>query len=621
MENKLSKVKKYFLPRWFIIGAQTVVAGLAMQKSTLVELEWGYKVDIPIIKYFFAVLQSVDGWGMNTLFCVAGLACLFYAVRNHPLRKNPWINALALFFAICMVFGRSYYDLGSWNYIFHGRIQFGLACFVIFGYFLAFKNVLILPRAILDRWGPLKLQPEKKLEGLLFAKHPFMGPLLVIAVCCIPILICFFPGMLQADAHEQLWTYLGAFQPWTAKHPVPVTWYLGQCLHLSRVLFHSDSMALFFYAGPQYVIQWLVFAYGIYLLNKMEMPLLLRWGSLIYFAVFPVWQVWGFTVVKDSCYYIFWLLITILTIHILKTHRICWWQWILFSLSCLMIVNTRKNGVYILILFGMAILVAYRKFWKLCIPIMLSIFLSLGVVDGIYMRQKDILPGPVREVLSIPLQQTARYIKEHPEDITEEERDVLAYMFNVDVAQLAELYNPEISDPVKGHFLEQPSSEELKRYFEVWFSQLRKHPDTYIQACLNHIYGYFYPDREDFWEGVGCYYIANEHRDDYLDVEFAMEYKELRNLFKQEAYLVKQLPVIGMLYSCGFHNYILICCVVYLLAKKRYRETVILVPCVLAVLVCLVSPVNAFIRYMLPVMAVLPLNIAWCSCAGGEKEK
>ena len=51
----------------------------------------------------------------------------------------------------------------------------------------------------------------------------------------------------------------------------------------------------------------------------------------------------------------------------------------------------------------------------------------------------------------------------------------------------------------------------------------------------------------------------------------------------------------------------------------------ILVPSILTVLVCLVSPVDAYIRYMLPVMAAMPVNIAWCYYAvakakAGEKE-
>lgn len=270
--------------------------------------------------------------------------------------------------------------------------------------------------------------------------------------------------------------------------------------------------------------------------------------------------------------------------------------------------------MYVLVLFCTAVLLLYRKYWKLCIPILLCSFLSLYVVEDIYMMQKSIEPGQAGEVLSVPLQQTARYVKEHYEDITEDEMEILSHMFGVEVAQLANLYHPELSDPIKAEFMKHPTSEDMKLYFQVWFAQLTRHPDTYIQAYLNHVYGWFYPDREDFWEGIGRYYIGNaQHwQDGYLDMKFAIDNRELRDMLEQEAYYLKRMPLFGMLYSCGFHNWILTGCVVYLLAHKKYREILILIPSLLTVLVCLVSPVDSYVRYMLPVMAALPINIAWC---------
>ena len=633
VENISKFVKNKKLPWQLLLGIQTVISALALQEDSLVQLEWGYYVDIPVIKWFFAIFQKMDGWGLEVIFLMAGLACIFYLLREQPLQKNFWIRGLSVFFGICMIFGRSYYDLGNWNYIFHGRLQFGLACFVFLGYYWVFKNVIILLCVVADKGNLRRNVPERKVEKWLFAKHPFLGPLLVIAVCCLPILICFFPGTLQWDAHEQFWTYIGVFKPWTSLHPVAVTWLLGKCLYLSRAIFGGDSMALFFYAGPQYLIQWLVFAYGCYVLGRLKAPLLLRWSALVYFAVFPLWQIWGFTVVKDSYYYIFLFLFLLLLIHILESKKVCRWQYILIAFSSMAVVNTRNNGIHVLIPVLAALLLLYRKYWKICVLSVLCIFLSRYAVQNFYTEPKEILPGPLKEALSVPLQQTARYAKEHYEEITDEEMDVLSWMFNGKVEQLGELYNPEISDPVKSQFISYPETEDLKAYFEVWFAQLCKHPDTYIQAWLNHTYGYFYPNREQFWDVIGRYYIANaQHwQDGHLDMEFAMEYRELRDMFEQEANVVNRLPLVGMLYSCGFHNYILIGCITFLLARKKYKELIILTPSILTVLVCLVSPVDAYIRYMLPVMAALPINIAWCFYAvslkpdavretGGEKK-
>ena len=466
---------------WIWLGIRTVVSCLAVQDSALVELEWGYKTDIPLIKYFFAIFQKMSGWGMETIFLMAGIACMFYAGREHPLRRNRWISALALFFGICMVFGRSYYDLGNWNYIFHGRLQFGLACFVVAGYYWLFKNFFLLLKTAADRWNLGRSTPEGK---------------------------------------------------------------IGQYIAL--------------------------------------------------------------------------LLFLLVVVHILIEDRIRWYQWMLLIVCSVVISHTRNNGIYVLVLFCGTLVLAYRKYWKLCIPILLSLFLSCYLVQNIYMVQKGIASGEIGETLSIPLQQTARYAREHYEDITEEEMEILTHLFQKDMNTLAEVYDPEKSDPVKAGFLPHPTSEELASYFRVWCAQLVRHPDTYIQAFLNHIYGYFYPNREEYGNRIGYYSLfqGKQYWDDgVLNYKFMVEDRKVRDMFEQGAYWVERLPLIGMLYSCGFHNYILIACAVFLLAQKRYREMLVLVPSILTMLVCLVSPVDAYIRYMLPVMAAMPVNIAWCHYA------
>ncbi len=614
--------------RWFWLYIQTMVSCLAIQENALVEVELGYKVDIPVVKWLFTIFQKTDGWGMETIFLMAGIGCMFYIVQEYPLWRNRWLSILALFFGICMVFGRSYYDLGNWNYIFHGRLQFGLACFVAAGYYWLFKNLFILMRIAINKWNLAGNMPNGKIGRWLFVRHPFLGPLLVMAVCDIPFLISFAPGLLHADAQYEMWMYLGA-ATWTGHYPVAYTWLMGQLLHISRTLCGMDGLAVFIYTSTQCVVQWSVFAYANYIFGKLKVPVILRWFSLIYFAIYPFWQYWGFLVVKDSAYYIAFLLLVLLLVHILIEGRIQWFQWLLLAGSSVALAHTRTNGTYVLVVFCGLLVVIYRKYWKVCVPILLSLVVSCYMVENIYMVQKGIASGGVGEALSIPLQQTARYARDHYDDITEEEMEILTHICQMDMQTFGEVYNPEISDPVKAGFIAHPTMEELTSYFKVWFAQLMRHPDTYIQAFLNHVYGYFYPNREDFWEGIGHYglFQGKQYWDDgVLNYKFMVKDRKARDLFEQGAHWVKRLPLIGMLYSCGFHNYILIACIVFLLANKRYRDMLILVPSILTVLVCLVSPVDAYIRYMLPVMAAMPVNIAWCYYAvakakAGEKEE
>ena len=76
-----------------------------------------------------------------------------------------------------------------------------------------------------------------------------------------------------------------------------------------------------------------------------------------------------------------------------------------------------------------------------------------------------------------------------------------------------------------------------------------------------------------------------------------------------------------MLYSCGLHNYILLACILWLLSRKQGKNVFVLMPGIVTVLVCLVSPVDAFMRYMFPVIVCLPIHIYWCYYCTQEKNE
>ena len=57
---------------------------------------------------------------------------------------------------------------------------------------------------------------------------------------------------------------------------------------------------------------------------------------------------------------------------------------------------------------------------------------------------------PSRVFFSIPMQQTARYLKEYPDDVTKEEAKAIDGVMKYD--EIADLYNPELSDPVKATY-------------------------------------------------------------------------------------------------------------------------------------------------------------------------
>ena len=63
----------------------------------------------------------------------------------------------------------------------------------------------------------------------------------------------------------------------------------------------------------------------------------------------------------------------------------------------------------------------------------------------------------------------------------------------LDYENLAELYDPITSDPVKYTYHAETTGE-LLDYFRVWAIQLVKHPANAVEATMNNAYGWFYQE-------------------------------------------------------------------------------------------------------------------------------
>lgn len=607
---------------------KTLIAVWALAGGSLSIILTGYVTDVPLAKYVFTLLENLDGRGLECCFLALGIGAVFYLVRDR--QRSPWVSALSAVFSVCTVFGISYAKTASWDCIFLFGNQFLLAVFVMLGYYFLYKNAILFIGLVFEtkkEW--LCAEAQSRLGRILFEEHSFLGPLLFLLATGLPWLIAFCPGTLQWDAHGQLWMAMGVTEQ-TSYHPVFISDYMAGCVLLGRRLFHSDSVGLFFYTFPQFLAQSLVFSYVLTVMKRLESPVLFRWMALLFWGVFPYFQIWGFTMVKDSPYYISFVLLAAVLAEVLASERmqrmqetpdegsrprgrVSWRQYVLMALAAGGMALSRNDGRYVVVLTLLAAVLCYRRYWKL-FALGLCVCVGLLVVEeGIYMPLAGIGKGPAGEMMSVPLQQTARYLREHFDEVTEDEAAVLEAGFEVELSAIADRYKPEISDPVKANFTDAPDKAYLQEYFRVWAAQLGKHPDTYIQAFLNQIYGYFYPACPNHGDYLTVTYIGNsEHwQDGHLDMEFTVKNGVLREFLRHMIYTVERMPVLSLFYGCGVYTWLLLGAATGLLVRKKRRELCVLVPEFSVLLICLVSPVNGYLRYMMPVMAALPLWSAW----------
>lgn len=595
------------------VAVKTLITVWAVSGGGLFLITSGYISNVPVIKYVFTLLDAFDGWGIETIFLAMATGCLYYLMRDR--QKTPWVSGFSLFLAICTVVGMSYEQTGNWNCLFLYGIQSAAAVFVAAGYYFAYKHGILLLLYFIEKKQDIFYRlPKYRLERFLFERHTFLGPLLFFFLFGLPWVIAFFPGPLQYDAWFQLRMSIGELEL-TGHHPVFTTELMGICLHLGRRLFHSDTIGVFLYTGPQFAIQCLVFAYACHCTRKWKIPVCINWSMLLFWGgIFPFFPIWGYTMVKDTFYYIFLVLMTfsLSDLFYRENRKPFSPSTVLFLVGSMGVTLTRNEGRYLLAITLFACLLACRKYWKILLGGIAACCLAATLEYG-YMRYNAIPDGPAGEMLSIPLLQTARYLQDHPDDVTEGELRILEELFTVDIHTVADIYDPIISDSVKAQFLNHPSKEDLAAYFKVWLQQLCRHPDTYVQAFLHHVYGYFYPNVHAFQDYIVHFNILDEESCDgkNLDISFAIKNNNMRKLLKNFFYLWKKIPGAGMLLSPGTYVYILFGECAYLMAKKK-KELVLMVPGLCVVLFCVLSPVNAYMRYVMPLMALMPLTLACC---------
>ena len=239
-----------------------------------------------------------------------------------------------------------------------------------------------------------------------------------------------------------------------------------------------------------------------------------------------------------------------------------------------MVTLTRNNGIYTVILslpFTLIWLKDKRK----------KILITLASVLVVYVGyNKVILPSfkisntSIREVLSIPFQQTARLAKYHPESFSEKDKEIIDKILVFDT--LGERYNPKLSDPVKNKFNIYTTNDDLIKYFGVWSKGLTKHPDVYMDATISNIYGYFYPN-------TSSWYIYYEYNTKLKEAGFNYHYNGLsifRNILSTIGNSYPYIPIIGLFVNIAFTCWIYLFLLCALLKKKEYKFIPFVLPAI-----------------------------------------
>ena len=427
------------------------------------------------------------------------------------------------------------------------------------------------------------------------------------------VLLAVWPGFFVYDAQEEFNQV--AQRRFTTHHPLLHVLLLGGIISAGNKLFGSYNAGIACYMIFQMTVLALCFTWVTDFLRKKGAPVWLRVAGTLYFAFFPVIQMYVLCSAKDTLYSAAMLAVILLLVQMAEEREAFFSTKknvaALAGALCLMALM-RHNGLYILILLipAMAALAGRKQWMRAALAGLCALILTLGVSAGLktVFHAED---SENQEMLTVPIQQLARTWTLSPEVFTEEEEEVL---FSFLPREALERYTPKLSDNVKISFNNAAYAQDSSAFWRLWLSIGGKAPASYLNAWLLTSYGFWYPDAVlDGYQGNTVFtftygessYFGYEtelpgQRHSFIPWLDALFEKMSLELFQQ------RVPVVSMLFSPGFLFWVYAAGIVFLVRCGRFRQAAAFLPAGLNWLTVLLGP-TSLVRYVLIFWFALPV--------------
>ena len=540
---------------------------------------------------------------------------ILYYLYLKVFKKDNYlsINILSVIFTVLMILGYSYDYNYTPNLVFNSNIHILITLIKFIGFYFLFKNLL---NAIYRYFTKGKFQENANKLTIMFSKHPYLFSFIVLFIVYGIYLIIFYPGVINYDNANQIKEVLGMHTRYldsivvindnitlTNFNPILHTLLLGNLFKVG-VSIGNVNFGLFLYTFLQMIIVIAVLSYSLKFLYKEGVKSKYLLWILLAYIIIPYFPLYAITCVKDTLFTMFVLLYIIKLYQFIK-YDFKFKDYVLFMITILLVILFRNNGIY-LILLSLPFTLIIKKGIRKQIVLMCVLVIGFNYGYGQVLSALEIPNTSIREMLSIPFQQTARYVKYHESDVTEEQKKVIDTILTYDT--LGNRYNPILSDKVKNEYNKYATNEELMDYFKAWFEMFWNHPMTYVNATVSNVYGYFYPATYRWY----VYNTLNEKLPEAgFDYHFIDSLEPMRGFIQGYSEVFKYVPIVQMSVNCGFYTWSYLFLMVVLILQKKQRYIILFAPAFSLVLMNVAGPANTYFRYVLPyavaLFTILPL--------------
>lgn len=595
---------------WYAKSSKPIAITVGIVLTVLLVFSIGYvsNIDKLIVFYdeagFFHALRTLP-YLPPPFLCLATLPIIpfIYVTRHAPERRQIPILVVAFLISCFIVGSQSLVLCHTFSALFANPLNSicTIGSLVSFTFFIFF---LLRPAFYL-------ISTKRSVGDHSLSKPTnvfLIFGLLVLA--WLPYVVVYAPGSLNYDLCDQLAQFTGIL-PLSNHHPVLSTSIYGSIFSFGRIL-GGDAVGLMCIIIFQTIMLAGTLAFEVVVIERLRAPRWLVFAAIVFFMLYPLFPCFAAQGVKDTLFAA--IFIVYVSLFVLYTqdarqfaHSKGWMAALL--IAALLCGLLRNNGIFI-VLFSLPFLVFFhagardriRALIPFAICLALIPIISTGLIAALGAQQ-----GSIKEALSVPLMQSTRTVLNHPEDVSEEEWEILNDTFVLE--KLENRYDPNTSDMVKDYYNDESS---LSEYLGVWAAQGFRHPLTYLDAFGELTYGYWSLQIAPDYDIEALYNRQKSNgvigSEDYFDLNFWGSYS-LRQDFSQIIDFLMHIPFVGFLVQGGIYTWTILILGALLIFAKRPKYLIVLLPCVILMLTIIFGPKNGLTRYSFGETCVYPLLI------------
>ncbi len=455
--------------------------------------------------------------------------------------------------------------------------------------------------------GGISLKEQKKLFWVSFGLN-------CLSWSCAFLL--YFPGAAMNDTINCMMSPVNA----SGMQPLIFEMIVYWGLHILGKLTGNMIFAYAILTFGQMLFCAFAAAYAITWIHRRKLKLFFCYCIAAFFAFSPIMADYSITLVKDSCFAFFFLMLLIHTYDLISEKNIAMTNRKALKLAILMILVTlfRSNAKVVTVFLLIALFVLKKIDRKKIVAIILVI-IGISKLNGAIVSYYNPESVAFREATGVLTQQMAAVIARDG-NIDKGELEFLEQILPIE--QWKSCYSFSLVDPIKfnadfdNHFLNDHKVEFLK----TWFSLLRKNFKIYVDAYLFHTYQLWTVasfDRScvDYSQSIYTKINNNTEGDNIWSEYLTSVGLENRSVYPE--IITKPLSdtfikacELSLIISPGWMVLILIICIFFSWIKRCRMELIFLFsPLLMWIFFMVATPLAGPYRYSFYLLVALPFSI------------